>query len=204
MDILLADDHPLILEGLANMLVSALPEVRIFKAKDKEELYEQLRQQHIDILFQDIRFGKHDAREFIAAVMAEYPNLKVIIITSVAEPTPVETLLKQGVSAYLLKSDEKEDVLNAIEAVMAGDTYLSAGLQELLQGRRVRTRQIPLTPREKEVLQLILQEKTTREISDLIFLSEKTVENHRSNLFLKFEVKNMAGLVRRAILEGYL
>lgn len=205
MKILIADDHPLIIEGFATMLSEALPEAQIRKATDKTGLYEKLEEQAADLLFQDIRFGKDDAREFMGELLSRFPEMKIIVITSLSDTGSVGTLFKQGISGYLLKSDERADVLQAIEAVLKDETYISSGLRDLLQGRRLPTQQqIPLTPREAEVLKLILQEKTTKEISELIFLSEKTVEHHRSNLFLKFNARNMAGLVKRAILEGYL
>ena len=153
----------------------------------------------------DIRFGKDDAREFLAGIMESYPTLKIIILTSIMETGLVESLFKMGVTGYLLKSDESDEICRAIHSVRVGEKFISTELKEIISGNRVDFyKNIIITPREKEILDLILQEKTTREIAREVFLSEKTIENYRASLFLKFDVKNMAGLVRKAVLEGYI
>lgn len=205
MNILIADDHQLILEGFSKVLNKELPNSHVKTALDLDEMMQILKQEKIDILFQDIRFGKCDAREFIAELIQDHPEMKVIIITSSGDNAAVSSLFKMGISGYLLKSDDKHEILKAIQIVMDGDKYISPELREIRKGNRIDFEQkTMLTSREIEILRLILLEKTTKEISEALFLSEKTVESHRMNLFLKFGVKNVAGLVKKAILEGFM
>lgn len=205
MKILIADDHSLIIDGFITVLKNQDPSISCYKATDKLELFEILKTHTIDILFQDIMFGKSDARDFIKEIKENHPQLKIIIISSLADESTVNTLIKQDVDGYLLKSDPKEEIFRALESIKKEEKFISKGLVNSGNQNSIRQKQsILLTPREKEILSLILQEKTTKEIAELVFLSEKTVENHRTNLFIKFDVKNLAGLVKKAILEGFL
>lgn len=205
MKVLIADDHSLIIDGFITVLKNQDPSISCYKATDKLELFEILKTHTIDILFQDIMFGKSDARDFIKEIKENHPQLKIIIISSLADESTVNTLIKQDVDGYLLKSDPKEEIFRALESIKKEEKFISKGLVNSGNQNSIRQKQsILLTPREKEILSLILQEKTTKEIAELVFLSEKTVENHRTNLFIKFDVKNLAGLVKKAILEGFL
>lgn len=205
MNILIADDHHLIIEGFTEILKKEIPEACVFTASNLDELQEVLSENKIEILFQDIRLGQHDAREFIFPIIQQYPELNVIVITSINDNTSIDSLFKMGIKGYLLKYDQKEEVANAINTVLRGDIYTSPEIVALKKGERIDLeKKIFLTPRETEVLQLIIRGSTTKEISEKISLSEKTIETHRMNLFLKFDIKNVAGLVRKAILEGFL
>lgn len=204
MKILIADDHHLVLEGLTNVL-ETMENVEIFQAKNKNLLLYQLRSHKIDILFQDILFGDYNAREFIKEIIKEFPSLKIIIISSISDLEVVDSLFKQGVHGYLLKSDDLSEISSSIATVMNDQIYISAEIRDLTyREKRLDIKStVVLTPREKEVLRLILKEKTTNEIGDNLNVSTKTVEKHRANLFIKFGVKNVVGLVKKAIMEGY-
>lgn len=205
MKIVIADDHQLILEGFSKVLYKAMSDIEIRTAIDLIELQSVLEDNRIDILFQDIRFGKDDAREFLGPIMEQHPEMHVIIITSSGDDTAIGCLFKMGVSGYLLKSDEKGEITRAIETVLNGEKYISPEIMEIRKGNKIDYEQTKiLTPRELEILQFIINGRTTKEIAESIHLSDKTVESHRMNLFLKFDVKNVAGLVRKAILEGFL
>ena len=204
MNILIADDHHLVLEGLTNVL-ETMENVKIFQAKNKNLLLYQLRSHKIDILFQDILFGDYNAREFIKEIIKEFPSLKIIIISSISDLEVVDSLFKQGVHGYLLKSDDLSEISSSIATVMNDQIYISAEIRDLTyREKRLDIKStVVLTPREKEVLRLILKEKTTNEIGENLNVSTKTVEKHRANLFIKFGVKNVVGLVKKAIMEGY-
>ncbi len=203
MKVLVADDHELIIDGFVTVIENYDASIKCYRATNKFELFETLESVSVDMLFQDVMFGKNDARSFVKEIKEKYPELKIIIISTLEDKNTVETLLKQGVDGYLAKSDSSNEIISALTAVSEGKTFISNNLKK--QGTTsLRKNTIILTPREKEVLSLILQEKTTKEIADKVCLSEKTVENHRANLFIKFGVKNLAGLVKQAILEGFL
>ncbi len=207
LNITIADDHDLIINGFIEVIKKEYPDKNIFSANNLDALKNLLERQPIDLLFQDIRFGKEDARLFIQQIKNQYPLLKIVIISSLDDLNNLQILKNQGIDGYILKSDENQEILNAIVAVENGTFYFSKGLRSLLAENsvvKIKKEEIYLTPREKEVLSLILNEKTTKEIAAILFLSEKTVENYRANLLLKFNVKFLAGLVKKAILEGYV
>jgi len=204
MKILIADDHSLIIEGFITVLKRHDPSIGCYTATDKKTLFELLSTQEISVLFQDIFFGKDDARDFMNDLKERYPLLKIIVISTLNNPSVVETLFKQGVDGYLVKSDASREIVKALETILQERKYISQTISGNCNSTSLRDKGIILTPREKEILCLILQEKTTKEISEEIFLSEKTIENHRANLFIKFGAKNMAGLVKAAVLEGFL
>lgn len=207
MTIAIIDDHELILDGFANAVLQAFPNSFILTASDEYGLFELLERHKIDILFLDIRLRRSDARDFMKKIRTGYPSLKIIIISSLSDLPTIETLFKQGADGYLLKSDPKEEIPQAIRTVFEkGERFVSKGVESRYFAHNI-VKSHPskhLTPREKEVLAMILKGKTTKEISSSIYISEKTVENHRANLFIKFDVKNVASLVKKAILEGHL
>lgn len=204
MNIIIADDHHLIAHGFINTIHKKLPETLCRAATHFGVLKSLLEEEVPDLLFQDVRFGNYDAREFIRILMDEYPSMKVIIISSLDDFDTIKTLLNQGAHGYILKSDPEQEIINAIQVVREGNIYLSPEVKRLYTERELLfTRQrVILTPREIEVLQLIADEYSTREIASKLSLSEKSIENYRSNLLLKFGAKNVAGLMKKALLEG--
>lgn len=205
MKILIADDHSLILEGFSNLIRKQLPENEVFVAENKQELFELLHQHPIDILFQDVKFGHHDAREFIKIIKNQFPNIKIIVISTLSDEFTVNTLLNQGIDGYISKSDNSIEILRAIEVAIQGQVYISTNVKQNTSVRRINKNvEIVLTSREKQVLSMIINGKTIKETAAALFLSEKTIETYRSNLFLKFNVSNLAALVKKAILAGYM
>ena len=198
MDIVIAEDHNLIVDGLRTLLKSH--GYTIFHAADSEALFELLHKQPADILIQDIRFGKTDARTIIPAIREQYPDLKILALTSLDNQATIQSVLAADVQGYVIKSEPTTAIIEAIEAVQSGKIYLSKEVQTILLGKTDYLPDVQLSEREKEVLKGILDEKSTKEIAETIFLSEKTVEHYRSSLFIKFDVKNVSGLVKKAIL----
>lgn len=201
-NILIADDHNLIMDGFEQKLKLWNPEVRIFKAKNKPTLMEILAHESIDVLFQDVVFGQHDAREFVAEIKNKYPDLSIVIMSTLTDATTVNALLKQGASGYISKVDDSSELIRALDAISKGDLFLSPDIQN----RRLRAsaeKSVFITAREERVLRLIVEGKTSKEIAETLNISIKTVETHRSNLFAKFGARNVVELVKRAIFEGY-
>lgn len=202
-NIIIADDHSLIQDGFERIVLSHFPLSVVHKAKDKPTLLEVLKDHPADILFQDIKFGANDARDFIKTIKEQYPQLKIIIISTLADELTINTLLKQGVDGYISKTDDSSELLAAFEKLDKGEQYLSPEIKNT-GIQKVTTTSVFLTERERQILSYIINGKTTKEIAALVFLSYKTIEIHRSNLFLKFDVKNVAALVKKAIFEGFI
>ena len=200
MKILIADDHHLILEGLQNAIERNRPEYQVDAAINKAELDGLLSANNYDLLLLDVKFGRDNAKTFIADLKEQYPLLKIVIISSSNDFLTVQFLKNAGVNGYVLKSDSLVEVLSAVRAVANGETYFSASLPEISST----SDEIVITPREREVLKLIMQEKSTKNIAEELNKSVKTIEMHRTNLFLKLGVKNIAGLVKKTILLGLL
>jgi DNA-binding NarL/FixJ family response regulator len=197
MNILLADDHQLILDGLKSAVQAQFTSAKIYAAINKAELENILKNNSIDLLVQDVKFGHDHASDFIDDIKSSYPELKTILLTSVSDSVSIAKLGKK-VEGYVLKSESLAEIFNAINEVLEGKIYFSVQAQNKLD-EILSSDEITLTRREKEVLEVIMEEKSTKEIADILSISEKTVELHRSNLFVKLDVKNITGLIKKTI-----
>ncbi len=202
MKILLADDHFLVLDGL-ELLLSTFEFVESTQSVlNYRELIEVLKKEKYDVLLLDIHFGIHDGREIIREIKTMVPDMKIIALTSHADSVTIKSSANAGFDGYLLKIDSREDIGNALKTVMNNEKYFSPKTQQGFFERHTIQKKAELTEREKEILRLIVGEKTTREIAEQLCLSEKTVETHRGNIMLKLEVRNIAGMVKKAIMHG--
>src|SRR5690554_268190 len=162
MKILLADDHFLVSDGLEVLLST-------FEFVDKTQsvlnfmkLKEVLKEQSFDVLLLDIHFGKHDGREIIGEIKQMAPDMKVIALTSHSDSVTIKSSVNAGFDGYLLKIDGREDIEKALKAVTNNEKYFSLKTQQTFFEMSTSKNKIELTEREKEVLQLIVQEKTDR------------------------------------------
>lgn len=128
--------------------------------------------------------------------------MKIIALTSHSDSVTIKSSISAGFDGYLLKIDGREEIERALKAVLNDQRYISTKTQQFFFDSQIGRNKIELTEREKEILQLIVHEKTTREIADILNLSEKTIETHRGNIMLKLEVHNIAGMVKKAIMQG--
>ncbi|MGJ8591165.1 MAG: LuxR C-terminal-related transcriptional regulator [Aquaticitalea sp.] len=202
MKILLADDHFLVLDGL-EVLLSTFEFVEDTKrALNYMELKNMMTKENFDVLLLDIHFGKHDGREIIEDIKQLMPNMKIIALTSHSDSATIKSSINAGFDGYLLKIDGREDIEKALKAVINNENYFSPKTQQVFFETQTSKSKAELTEREKEILQLIVQEKTTKEIAEHLCLSDKTIETHRGNIMMKLEVKNLAGMVKKAIIQG--
>jgi len=202
MKILLADDHFLVLEGLEVLLSTFNFVEKTQTVLNYIELKTILGKETFDVLLLDIHFGKHDGREIIAEIKQLRPNMKIIALTSHSDSVTIKSSINAGFEGYLLKIDGRDDIEKALKAVTNGEKYFSPKTQQTFFEMNASRNKVELTEREKEILQLIVQEKTSKEIAEQLCLSEKTIETHRASIMQKLEVKNIAGMVRKAIIQG--
>lgn len=203
MKVAIVDDHPLIREGFKTAVLQAIPTAEVFTRSDRQTLFSLLEEESIDILFLDIRLENDDARIFMNELKNRFFDVKIVIISSLNDISTIKTLFKQGADGFLLKSDPKSEIVRAINTVFYENTeFLSRSIT--LSHDSLAQQYSEITPREKQILSLIIQGKTTKQIGEILFISEKTVESHRSNIFRKFDVSNVAHLVKKAILQGYM
>lgn len=199
----ITDDQVIILNGLQKILadVKNICITGIYNSGD--ELLEGIAKEQPDVLLLDIQMPGKSGIELAAIITKQYRNIKIIALTNIDVVAQIKKILQQGVMGYLLKDASPETIINAIETVYGGEQYIQEQLRQLLLSSlsASNSKQI-VTRREKEILQLIVDEFTNQEIADKLFLSLRTVENHRNNLLQKLDVKNTAGLVKIAIQEG--
>ena len=203
--ILLADDHVVVREGLRNLLVREGFDVAA-EASDGHAAVRQAREQTIEIAILDIFMPLLNGLDTAREILKTSSKTKVILLTMHKEEQHVLEALRAGVSGYVLKSQAGQDLVQAIHQVSKGSVYLSpvvtgTVVKAYLEGRESSE---PLTSRERAVLQLISEGKSTKEIAQLLGLSVKTAESHRTNLMKKLDIHEIAGLVRYAIRLGLI
>ena len=201
MNILIAEDHLLIIEGLKTLIKKHYNTCSIYSATNKTQLFSQLKQHNFDILIQDVRLGNDNAQDFIGEIIKEYRSLKIVILTSITNSLTINRLLKEKISGFVLKSEVADSIIKAIELARQNKFYLS---QDIVKSTLINNDGIILSKREKEIIKEILKEKSINQIAESLNISPKTVEMHRNNLFLKFNVKNITGLVKVILIDNLL
>ena len=144
-------------------------------------------------------------------VKKNYPNIKIVVLTMYEDRASIATFMKHGVSAYLFKSSKRQEIENALNALIKGGTYFPEEVKSSFfsttrtsQKKKAGHWAPQLSKRESEVLKLIAEEYTTQQIADELFISTHTVESHRQNLLHRLQAKNTAGLIKQAIYHGLI
>jgi DNA-binding NarL/FixJ family response regulator len=198
----IADDHPVVVSGLQKIL-SEYNTLEILDAcSDGEELLSCLAKRQPAVLLLDIQMPGKKGDELATIISESWPGVGILVLTNNDVPFHVKKMLQCGALGYLLKSSSPDTLLKAIEIVNTGKQYIDPQMRNALLEETINARNntIPqISQREKEILDLIVNECTSHEIAEKLFISYRTVENHRLNLLLKLGVKNTAGLVRKVI-----
>lgn len=206
--LLIVDDHPIVIDGIRTMLQEATDMQLAGAAQTASEALAWLQKNEVDVIILDISLPDMDGMDLCQKILQQKPGVKIIGLTTYEEVSFITRMLRNGAKGYLFKSSVQEEMLEAIRTVYEGETYLSQSVNQKLiakamYGSSQSTTFIPkLTRREKEVLDCIIDEMTTQEIADKLFLSPNTVETHRKHLISKLGVRNTAGLVSKAIKFG--
>ena len=205
--ILLADDHQLVIDGIKLMLTDQSDIQCIAEANNGKEVIKILEKNEVDIILLDIDMPELNGIETCKLVKKTHPKIKILALSMHKEASVIKLMLEQGASGYLLKNAGQNEILEAIRRVNNNQEYYSADvLQTVMRSLTKQNEEkqnrpfIPsLTRREKQVLQLIVEEFTTAEIAEKLFIGFGTVETHRRNLLMKLDARNTAGLVRMAL-----
>lgn len=201
-NVAIADDHSIVLNGLQKIL-ALHPDIKVTDVYlNGDSLLEGLEVKQPDVLLLDIQMPGKNGIEVAGIISKKFPDVKMIALTNVDILIQVKKMLQKGCLGYLLKDASPEILVEAIKTVHTGEQFLYEPLSRQLVNNFFSQNSKQLTRREKEILQLITEEHTNQEIADKLFLSLRTVENHRNNLLQKLDVKNTAGLVKIAIQEG--
>jgi len=202
--ILLVDDHALVRHGLRSLLEREGFTV-VGEAADGLEAIQQTRALSPEIVVMDISMPSENGLNAAREIHKSCPGVKVILLTQHSEEVYIGDALEAGVAGYVLKSQVSNDLLHALRQVLGGKVYISpsvSGAVLTAYKSRVDKKSDVLTLRERQVLQLIAEGKTTRDVASLLFISVKTAETHRSRLMQKLDIHETAGLVRYAIRRG--
>jgi DNA-binding NarL/FixJ family response regulator len=205
--IAITDDHPMIIGGLRNML-SLYPHIQLDNAYTTgTALMDGLQLQQPDVLLLDIQLPDKTGDTLVPLILKKYPAIRILALTNMDSMLYIHNMLRLGVSGYLSKNSDPDTVIKAIETIYNNEQFLEPAIKQKLDQfaltmRKEAALKPTLTLREKEILQLTVNGDTIQEISEKLFIGLRTVEYYRSNLLLKLEVKNMAGLIKKAIRLG--
>ncbi|UOQ50759.1 response regulator transcription factor [Hymenobacter cellulosivorans] len=211
--IALLDDHALFRQGMRYILQSWPYVETVVEAATFAELLVQCRLRQPDVLLLDLQMPEVDGAEAARQLLAEFPDLKIIVLSMFSADKFITQMMKLGVRSYLPKDADQEQLREAIEAVLlTGHHFTPSISRALVRAVQQPIRQVPtmlpnlvqLTPRELEVLHRICQGRKAAEIADELFLSRRTVEGHRQKLLEKTGAPNSAGLVVYAAQHGLL
>jgi two-component system response regulator NreC len=208
--VLLVDDHAIERQGVRSLL-DAQPDIQVVaEAGDGLEALPLVSQCHPDVVVTETIMPRMNGLELTGQLLRRYPDLKVLVLTRNDREDCVLRLVQAGANGYLLKTVDRTDLLSAVRAVVRGGRILQpvaleAVLDDYLQRVRepsARRHSAELTAREREVLKLIAEGNTNQDIAELLCLSRKTVETHRSNIMDKLDLHKVTDLVKYAIRDG--
>ena len=203
--IIIADDHRMIIDGL-KLLLHTDPGIEVVgEASNGQEVLGLLHNVEADLVLMDIQMPEMSGIEATWKVKEQYPHVKVIMLTMYNKREYITELLEIGASGYLLKNTGKDELFDAIKRVMSGGEYFSSEVtRTILRSKEQETDQDEdhlalISKREREVLKQIAQGLTSKDIAEVLFISQHTVDTHRKNLLRKTDSKNTADLVKFAL-----
>jgi len=210
LDILIADDHDLVLQGFIFMVKSFPIAGSVIGVNNGKGVLKHLKNHHPDLIITDLNMPEMDGIETSRYVLNKYPDIKIIVLSGFNDDKMIYDAIEMGINGYLLKDTQPEELKRAIQAVMSKGFYYNETVVNIMRKGIIKDSTKPgfqprqeLTEREKQILKLLCQEKTTKEIADKVYLSDRTIEKIRKNLATKLEVKGTVGLVKFAIKNGY-
>lgn len=194
--LLIADDHPIFRKGLMDLLQQSFPKVKIIECHNGTEAIDGILKLNPDIAILDINMPGTNGLEVCKHVVKKQTSTKIIILTMYQEKEMIKNAMLSGASGYILKDNAVDEIMDCVNTVLNGETYIGTAMlpyhnelsiedkkkQQLVEGLKT------LSQAELKTLKLVSQNKTSKEISELLFLSEKTVENYRSRICQKLEL----------------
>jgi DNA-binding NarL/FixJ family response regulator len=207
--VLIADDHGIVRSGL-RLLLERQPDIEVIgEAADGAEAREIAVRERPDLAILDVRMPKLTGLQVTREIKRQAPEVAVLILSMHDDERYLFEALKAGASGYVLKTQADADLVEAIRAVERGEPFLTPGAQQalikdVLERGRDSEDEEQLTPREEEIVKLVAEAHTTRQIAEILHLSEKTVENHRGNAMRKLGMRDRVELVRYAIRRGLI
>lgn len=207
-NILIADDHQMVIDGLKMMLDNQNYNV-ISEANNGQEAIDliNVNPHKYDLVLTDISMPLLSGTELCKMIKAQFPHIQVLILSMYNNAQAVKEAVLAEADGYILKNSGRSELLQALHRITNGGTYFSQDIVPIIYGQyqkqKVQDEKLNvLSPREREILSLIVKEFTSEEIAEKLFISKKTVDNHRQHLFVKCNCKSTVGLVKYAIANG--
>lgn len=201
----IADDHKIFRDGIKMALTNKEDLKLIWEASDGKEMIEKITVKKPDVLLMDIRMPEIDGISAIPLVHKQHKDIKIIVLSMYEDPQMVSKVMEKGANAYLSKTSDPAEIYNAIQACVKDDFYFNDFMDKAIMNKLLRKKNqrqhydsdVPVQFNEKElkILQLLAEDKTTEEISKIVFLSPRTVENIRQNMKAKVDAKTVSGLI---------
>jgi DNA-binding NarL/FixJ family response regulator len=209
MRVILVDDHEIMREGMCALL-KRRPEVEVIgQAADGRAAVDMARKLRPDVVIMDIGMPNLNGIEATRQMLDENPNLRVMALSTHSDGVIVAKMIKAGATGYMLKESAFAELVDGLNLMAEGKTYLCSKISKVVFADYVNMLTNPridgsdgLTGREREVLQLIAEGNTTKEIAQMLNLSPKTIDSHREHIMEKLDIRNIAGLTRYAIRDG--
>ncbi len=199
--VFIVDDHPVVIEGIHSLLKNEKDIEWIGQAMNAQSCLGFFINNTADVILMDISMPGMDGVELCAAMKEKNPGIFILGLSTFNQGLYIKKMMENGASGYILKNSSKEELITAIRTVNDGGIFFSGEVGQALQEYQKSSMiELPvLTPREKEILELIAEGYTNPQIAEKIFLSQFTVDSHRKNLLAKLNVKNTASLIRLAV-----
>ncbi len=202
---LIVDDHQLFRNGIVSLLSKNDAIEVVGEASNAEQLMELLETNKIHVVLIDISMPGLNGLEAIAAARDKFPEVRFIVLTMHAEGQYVVKAVRSGAFGYLIKNADESELIHAIREVANGKKYFNSEISQLMIGNMaLEESHKKLSDREQEILTLVSEGKTTKEIAEEIFVSARTVETHRVNMMKKLNVQNSAELIKKAAHLGLI
>lgn len=202
----IADDHRMFRQAISRLLEEEGFDV-LGEAEDGHEAVRLVSRHSPQLALLDYGMPKLNGSFAAAEILKRSPDTQVVLLTMYEDESFALEAVRSGVRGYVLKQQAAQELVAALRQVLTGSIYLSPGISESVVTALLSQKEQPtevLTPREKQVLQLIAEGRTTKDIANLLHLSVKTAESHRSNIMNRLDVHNVASLVRYAIRQGMI
>ncbi|NRF38287.1 response regulator transcription factor [Pedobacter foliorum] len=207
--ILIADDHQMVIDGLCSMLQTEQEYLVTGRANNGQDAFDMIvaKPDHYKILLTDISMPLLTGTELCKMIKSQFPHIQVLILSMYNNAQAIKEAIMAEADGYILKNSGKEELLTALYRITNEGTYFSQDIVPVIynqyQKQKIQDEALSqLSPREKEVLKLIVSENTSEEIAEKLFISKKTVDNHRQHLLEKCNCKSTVGLVKFAIKTG--
>ncbi len=207
--VLVADDHDIVRYGICSVIDASDDIEVVCEASSGREAIEQFLKMKPDVCIIDITMPELNGVETTRTILEQDPDARILILTMHTDEEYLNQVLNAGASGYMLKNSDRDELLGSIRAVYRGEKAFSQTISKMMTERYVRNIRKPkelqdsgkasVTRRELEIIRLIAEGHTSTEISEILFISPRTVDTHRANLMSKLDIKNAAGLVRYAI-----